>query len=306
MEEKSEANLRIRQPHFADGRWYSADASQLETDIQNYLNDSPPALASDTLLGLVAPHAGHFFSGHVAGAGFAALSPNSFDTVILLGPDHRGAAPGQISTIEVDMWRTPLGDIMVGWDVLEAIQTEIDLQLLSGDDEHSLEIELPFLQVILQQFNLVPLMMGSQSLKMCQQLADALVKATQHSASLSGQVEDATSTLVGGVEGGAGRTLFVASSDLSHFFDDDRARRLDETTLQFILNLDAAGLIQHIKTGQRRGDPFACGAGPIATVIMVAQALGATQAHLLKYATSADVHPDKSRVVGYAAVAISK
>ncbi len=214
----------------------------------------------------------------------ANLTPDAYTTLILLGPDHRGAAPGNTSTRDVDVWRTPLGDIPVAWDILEAIESEIDLMRLPQDDEHALEIELPFLQITLKHFNLVPLMMGSQSLQTCQQLATALVKAVQHQNDV----------------------LFIASSDLSHYFDDDTARQLDQTTLQFILNLDADGLLQHIEAGRYRGEPLACGGGPMATIIYAAQALGANNAHLLKYATSADVYPDKERVVGYAAVAISR
>jgi len=275
--------LKIRQPRFADNQWYSSGEAQLETEIQGYLSDASPEPDLGTLLGLVAPHAGLFFSGHVAGTAFANLGPNKFDTVILIGPDHRGTAPGQISTVQVDVWRTPLGDISVDWDILEAIQPDIDLKLVPTDDEHSLEIELPFLQMTVQEFKLVPLIMGNQSPQMCRQLGKALVKAIRSN----------------------GTTLLVASSDLSHFYDDDTARRLDKTTLQFVLNLDGDGLIEHIEAGRRRGEPLACGAGPIATIIHAAKALGATRAHLLKYATSADVYPSKDSVVGYAAIAIS-
>jgi hypothetical protein len=102
------------------------------------------------------------------------------------------------------------------------------------------------------------------------------------------------------------RILLVASSDLSHYFDDSTARQLDQTTLQFILNLDADGLVHHVEAGRRRGEPYACGAGPIAAIIHAAVGLGANQATLRKYATSADVYPHKDRVVGYAAVAFSK
>ncbi len=204
----------------------------------------------------------------------------------MIGPDHRGAAPGSISTPHVDLWRTPLGDVPVDWPMLAAIQTKFNLTLLAKDEEHALEVELPFLQVTLKEFKLVPLMMGDQSPETCRHLGAALVEAI--TALNPGQI------------------LLVASSDLSHYFDDTTARHLDEITLQFILNLDADGLIQHVIAGRRQGRPFACGAGPIATIIHAAKTLGATQAHLLKYATSADAHPRKDRVVGYAAVAISR
>jgi hypothetical protein len=132
-------------------------------------------------------------------------------------------------------------------------------------------------------------MMGDQSLETCRRLAEALVKIT--------------SPLLQG-EGVGVRFLLVASSDLSHYFDDDTARQLDQTTLQFILKLDADGLVQHVEAGRRQGQPYACGAGAMATVIHAAKSWGATQASLRKYATSGDVSPHRERVVGYAAVVI--
>lgn len=280
----------VRRPHFADDMWYSSSAGELQADLQNYLNAPIPRPGG--LLGLIAPHAGYFYSGHVAGAAFAGLTPGLVDTVILIGPDHRGAAPGAISTVQADAWRTPLGDIPVNWDMLARLQAQIPLTLLPHDDEHSLEVELPFLQATLREFSLVPLMMGDQSLETCHRLGEALVQTISPPALPS--------------EGGGirGEVLFVASSDLSHYFDDETARQLDQTTLQFILNLDAEGLIQHVEAGRRRGQPYACGAGPIAAVIRAAKGLGATRASLRKYATSGDVSPHKGRVVGYAAVSI--
>jgi hypothetical protein len=261
--------------------WYSANPTQLATDVQTYLADPPTTINKP--IGLVAPHAGYFFSGHVAGATFGGLSPNSFDTVILIGPDHRGAAPHHVSTPDAKIWRTPLGDIPVDWDILNQIHGQMNLTLLPTDEEHSLEVELPFLQTTLKQFNLVPLMMGDQSLPTCQKLSQALVSAI-----------------------GSNSALLVASSDFSHFFNDTTARQLDEETIQFTLNLDAPGLIRHVEAGRAKRQPLACGSGPIATVMLAAQLLGATQANLLKYATSADVHPDKSRVVGYAALSFTR
>lgn len=281
----SAAPARLRRPHFADDQWYSSDSTRLKQEIQGYLADTPSR--PNGLLGLIAPHAGYLFSGTVAGAAFAQLTPGAFETVILIGPDHRGAAPGAVSTVQVDAWRTPLGDIPVNWGLLQAIQAELSLTLLSGDDEHCLEVQLPFLQVTLQSFQLIPLMMGDQSPETCRRLGTALVNALAEEAS-------------------EGTVLLVASSDLSHYFDDETARRLDQTTVDFILKLDADGLARYIEAGRRQQQPFACGAGPIAAVIYAATTLGATRASLLKYATSADASARKDRVVGYAAVAISQ
>jgi AmmeMemoRadiSam system protein B len=281
----SASELKLRQPRFADDLWYSADSAQLQADLQSYFAGALPGPAG--LIGLIAPHAGYYYSGHVAGAAFAGLAPHTFETVILMGPDHHGAAPGAVSTLPADTWRTPLGDVPVDQEFLQAIQAEFPLVILPADEEHALEVELPFLQTRLQQFNLVPLMMNDQSPETCRRLAGALVKVIHN-------------------QPASEKVLLVASSDLSHYFDDNTARHLDQATLDFILNLDAAGLIRHVEAGRRQGRPFACGAGPIAVVIYAATALGATGASLLKYATSADAHPRKDRVVGYAAVAISK
>lgn len=276
----------VRPPRFADDRWYSSNGDQLRAEVQTYFAGTPASPAG--LMGLIAPHAGYFFSGHVAGAAFAGLTPGAFDTVILIGPDHRGAAIGSIATPNAATWRTPLGDIPVDWDILQALHAEIGLTFLPDEEEHSLEVELPFLQMALERFQLIPLMMGDQSLTVCRRLGEALAKIVPLF-----------------LEEGR-KVLFVASSDLSHYFDDNTARRLDQTTLQFILKLDAAGLLEHVTQGRRQGQPLACGAGPIVVVIQAAAALGATEATLLKYATSADAYPQRDRVVGYAAVAISR
>ncbi|RMF02281.1 MAG: AmmeMemoRadiSam system protein B, partial [Chloroflexi bacterium] len=121
------AKTRIRQPRFADNMWYSANADTLKARITNYLADPPLQLDPESVLGVVAPHAGHRFSGHVAGAGFANLPSGLVDTVILLGPDHRGAAPGRTSTPAVEMWHTPLGNIPVAWELLDIIKKEVGL-----------------------------------------------------------------------------------------------------------------------------------------------------------------------------------
>ena len=279
------SELRVRQPQFADGMWYSATATQLETEVQGYLDDAPAGMELGEIVGLVTPHAGLRFSGHVAGASVAQLT-GTYDNVVLIGPDHRGAAFGQVATPDVDAWLTPLGDTPVNRDFLQALQDEFPLHFLGADHEHSLEIELPFLQMKLHNFNLIPLMMGSQTPSTCRQLGRALAEVIQSNR--------------------FGKVLLVASSDLSHFFDDDTARQLDHETIQFMLDMDGDSLADHAELGRSQNKPLACGAGPVATVIHTAQALGATQATLIKYATSADVHPDKSRVVGYAAVVFSK
>ncbi len=270
---------RLRKPCFADNMWYSSKKSQLQHDIQTYLDQATSKPNTEGLIGLVSPHAGHLFSGHVAANAYSGLAPGDFETVILIGVDHHGAGMGQICTLQVDAWHTPLGDIPVDWEMLQAIRQEVKIDLLENDNEHCLEIQLPFLQMTLQQFKLVPLMMSISSLYTCQHLGEVLAKVIP------------------------AKTLLIASSDLSHFFNDTTARRLDEATLQFVLNLDEVGFIQHDQTALSS----VCGVGAVTTVIYTSKLLGANQTKLLKYATSADVQPhNKERVVGYAAVALTK
>ncbi len=278
-------DAHIRHPRFADNQWYQADPARLKAALKKYLVAGPPPFQPDDLLGLVVPHAGHRFSGHVAGAAFATLAGSRVNSVLLLGPDHRGAAPGRTSAPAANLWRTPLGDVPVAWELLDPIKRDIRLALLPDDDEHSLEIELPFLQKMLGPFRLAPLIMGDQSFQTCRQLSTFLVSAARQA---------------------TGTPLFVASSDLSHFMDDTTARQLDRQTINLILDFDAQRFAGQASTARLHGQPLACGVGPIATVMLAARALGATRAHLLQYATSADVSGDTRRVVGYAAIAFTK
>jgi AmmeMemoRadiSam system protein B len=280
------SKAKVRLPRFADNKWYPALADDLHAALDEYLAVQPVDFLPQHIIGLLAPHAGHRFSGHVAGAAFAHLHTGKFDIVVLLGPDHRGAAPGRLSTPAVNLWRTPLGDVPVAWELLDEVHRQIPLVFLNDDQEHALEIELPFIQKTLDRFRLLPLIMGEQSFQSAQQLSAVLAQVI-HQAKL--------------------RPLFVASSDLSHFFDDATARKLDEKTLQFLKEQNPRGFANHIAAGKMHGQPLACGAGPIITVMQTSQAFGATQTRLLKYATSADaaIYPDSGRVVGYAAAAFT-
>jgi AmmeMemoRadiSam system protein B len=148
-----------------------------------------------------------------------------------------------------------------------------------GDSEHSLEVQLPFLQIALGEFKLVPIMMGETS------------PAASRALGL------AVADLVGDRQ-----ALLVASTDLSHYYAYDQAKRLDEHTLKYIVDFDPEGLAQ----AQARDEAHACGGGPVAAVMIASRELGADQAHLVKYANSGDVWEDKGQVVGYAAVVLTR
>jgi AmmeMemoRadiSam system protein B len=272
------ARASVRPPVCADDRWYAASPGTLRSDVSSYIDDAPVLDFPGKVMGLIAPHAGYFFSGHVAGASFRQVRGDDYDTVVLIGPDHRGAASGGLAVADFDAWRTPLGDVTVDRELVAALNDRLRLNYIVHDSEHSLEVQLPFLQTALAEFKLVPIMMGDQSSELCRELGLAVADAVR------------------------GRNaLLVASTDLSHYYPYDAATQLDEGTLNYVLNFDPEGLIQALA----QGEAHACGGGPVAAVMLAARELGATQAHLVKYANSGDVWEDKSRVVGYAAVVLS-
>jgi AmmeMemoRadiSam system protein B len=268
----------IRPPIYADDRWYPASPEALSREVSNYIESAPTPDLPGEVVGLVAPHAGYFFSGHVAGASYRQVLGNSYDTVVLVGPDHRGIAFGSLAFSDFDAWHTPLGDVPIDLEMVAFLDERLSLRHIGRDVEHSLEVQIPFLQTALRDFKLVPIMMGDQSTATCRELGLAVAEAI-----------------------GDRRTLLVASTDLSHHYQYDRAKRLDEHTLEYVLGFDPEGLAEALS----RNDAHACGGSPVAAVMIAARELGATHAHLVKYANSGDVWEDKSQVVGYAAVALT-
>jgi hypothetical protein len=273
------AKSSIRPPICADDRWYPSRAAALRDEVSGYIERAPALDLPGKVVGLIAPHAGYFFSGHVAGAGYRQAQGGGYDTVVLVGPDHTGVTLGGLAFADFDAWRTPLGDVPVDRELIAALEKRLRLRHIGRDSEHSLEVQLPFLQTALSDFKLVPIMMGDQLSATCREVGLAIAD---------------------GVRGR--QALLVASTDLSHYQPDAVARKLDQRTLQYVLDFDPDGLAEALA----RGEASACGGGPVAAVMFAARELGATQAHLVKYATSGDVWEDRSRVVGYAAVALTK
>jgi hypothetical protein len=260
---------------YADDRWYPSSPAPLRREVSDYIESAPALDLPGEVIGLVAPHAGYFFSGHVAGASYHQVQGKHYDTVVLVGPDHQGLAYGALAFADFDGWRTPLGEVPVDMGLIGVLDRRLNLHHLTRDTEHSLELQLPFLQTALGEFTLVPILMGDQSPAACRELGQGIAGAV-----------------------GDRQVLLVASTDLSHYHSYQDARQLDEMTLDYVLNFDPEGLVLALA----RGTAQACGGGPVAAVMFAARALGANLAHLVKYSNSGDVWEDKSRVVGYAAV----
>jgi len=258
------------------GTWYPGNAKQLRAMIDEFLNNVPPQKLDGDLVGLIAPHAGYIYSGQVAAYAYAQLRGKPFSRVVIVSPVHR-IYPGRFAVTDKAFYETPFGLVPVDNELLQKVEQSIKLNRVSQDMEHSLEIQLPFLQHVLGDFALTPIMMGEQDWESALELGQALAKAI-----------------------GKEPILLVASTDLSHFHRYEIAVRLDQLVLDHITAYDPEGLARTLAMQKAE----ACGGGPVMAVMVAAQQLGANRAVLLKYMNSGDVTGDRSSVVGYAAVAL--
>jgi hypothetical protein len=268
----------IREPAVA-GSFYPNDPVVLKKQIRNFLNNVPAEKIEGKIIALISPHAGYMYSGQVAAFGYKLLEGSDFNRVIVIAPSHRAHFHGA-SVYNKTGYKTPLGTVPVDRDLCNRTIAQngmISYYPQAHTQEHSLEVQVPFLQVVLKEFKLVPIVMGSQDIDTCRVLSEAIVNATKDE-----------------------RTLIIASSDLSHFHRYDRAVSLDKIVLSHIDKLDANGLEQDLKNGRCE----ACGGGPIVTSILISEKLGANKAKVLNYANSGDVTGDKSGVVGYASAVL--
>jgi len=261
------------------GSWYPGDARQLEAMIEGFLSEVPEQPLQGELVGLVAPHAGYVYSGQVAAYAYAQLRERAFSRVVVVSPMHR-VYSGRFAVTNKAYYETPLGLVPVDQDMVRSIERHVRLNRTSSDMEHSLEIQLPFLQHILGDLRLTPIMMGDQDWSSITALGQALYE------SIAGS--------------GNGQVLLVASTDLSHFHPYDVARQLDRRVIDHITAYDPEGLASALA----RHECEACGGGPVAAVMVAAQHLGANHAVLLQYMNSGDVTGDRSSVVGYASAAL--
>ena len=260
---------RDRQPAVA-GMFYPAYPDELSEQIDSFLRNANPPTIHGQILALVSPHAGYVYSGQVAAYGYKTVMGKSYDLVVVISPSHRAYFKGA-SVYAVGNYITPLGIAEVDREACAALMAQdptIQFHPQVHEQEHALEVQIPFLQRALKDFKLLPIVMGNQDYSTCERLKDALLKVVKGK-----------------------NVLIVASSDLSHYHPDETARRIDARTLETALALDAAGLLQQ----------EACGRHPWAALTAVAASRG-WRPELLAYATSGDTSGDRSRVVGYAAL----
>ncbi len=270
------AGQGIRDPVWA-GRFYEADPGRLGAGIDLYLRDADPAPRGE-IIALIAPHAGYIYSGRTAAIAYGLIKDGPFDTVIILGPSHRVGFRGCSIYIKGG-FRTPLGTALVD----EALAA--DLARRSGfgfipeahAEEHSIEVQVPFIQKVLPAAKIVPIVIGVPEKRTVESLASALASAC------SGK-----------------RALVVASTDMSHFLTKAGANELDAGTIELIKGLKAETIIRKMEGREN----ILCGGAAVAAAMIYAGKRGPFRAEILDYADSAAASGDASRVVGYVSAAL--
>ena len=261
------------------GSWYPGNASRLQQEVQAYLSQASVVDFKGQLIALISPHAGYRYSGKVAAYAYKTLEMHKFDTVVVIAPSHRAYFKG-VSVYDRGGYRTPLGVVPLDRELVAALkqrESRISYIAKAHSAEHSLEIQLPFIQVVMPESRLVPLVMGDQSFDTCQWLAQALAHCIRDKS-----------------------VVVVASSDLSHFHPYNEAKRLDQVVVDRVNEFDPRGLSNDLAGGKCE----ACGGGPMVTAMLLARELGANKSRVLHYANSGDVTGDHSGVVGYMAAAL--
>ncbi|HEC94831.1 MAG TPA: MEMO1 family protein [Thermoplasmatales archaeon] len=289
----------MRKPVVA-GQFYSASSSRLKAEIEEcFLDARGPGKLPEIgkkdggLKGVVVPHAGYLYSGAIAAHSYQAIAENGFaDTFVLIGPNHTGMGSG-VSLFPTGEWETPFGKLPVEEAIVELLAGGIiDLDENAHRYEHSIEVQLPFLQYIAKKktFSIVPICMAMQDYETSLDVGKALAEVIKQYKK---------------------RTVIIASSDFSHVgFNyhqtpptskrvDEYAKEQDTLAIKEILRLDPKGLIEKVYSN----NISMCGYGCVAAMLVAATGLGADKATLLKYGTSYEVMPSSS-CVGYGAVAV--
>jgi hypothetical protein len=265
----------LRLPAVA-GRFYPAEHDELARQVESFIHSEEPAEKIHAL-GCLVPHAGYMYSGHVAGAVYARLKlPRRF---LILGPRHfpQGEA---LAILSEGAWQTPLGQAQIDSELAAKLRHEFPLlreDSVAHHTEHSLEVQIPFLQVLARNFRFVPIALGTTRFSSLEELGRAIAGV------LAKEKEE---------------TLIVASSDMNHYESDRITRVKDKKAVDKLLALDARGLYETVRS---EGISM-CGYGPAVVMLTAVKALGATRAELVRYATSGDVSGDFDEVVGYAGI----
>ncbi len=268
----------MKRKPFVAGQFYPGRARELRDMIAGMVD---PGAAKDKAIAVMSPHAGYIYSGPVAGAVFSSVDlPETF---IVLGPAHRPIR--SVFAIQGEgSWSTPLGETAIAADLAAAIRSHSPLIEENAADhlmEHSLEVQIPFIQYFRPGASIVPIGVSWEA-----GFRD---------------LEELGRALAAGIRDDPRDVLIVASTDMSHYVSRETAREMDGLAIDRILALDGRGLYETV----RRNNISMCGFKPVAAALVAAKALGARKGELVRYATSGDVTGDDREVVGYAGIKIS-
>lgn len=259
----------MRSPVVA-GQFYPSDENELRSNIGEFIAERE----EKPVKGAIVPHAGYMFSGRTAAQVYANL-PKA-ETYIFIGPNHAGI--GSAIAASNQNWRTPLGSVRVDEQFVDELPRRIiDFDEYAHTYEHSIEVQLPFLQFLFEDFKIVPICMGLQDEITAEETSSELLEA------ISRTKRD---------------VIVIASSDFTHYEPDATAREVDHHVIQAILNLDIDGFYRIL----REKNASVCGYGPIAVMMHVMDESGVRNTELVDYKTSGDIIGDRSRVVGYAGI----
>ncbi|MGE5806900.1 MAG: AmmeMemoRadiSam system protein B [Ignavibacteria bacterium] len=268
---------KIRKPAVA-GMFYPSNPEKLKREIDLLLEVSPAEIKINDLLGIISPHAGYIYSGRTAAYGFNLLKDKVFKTVIIISPSHREYFPG-VSVYDGSGFETPLGIAEVDEAVSERLtdKSKVIFRGSAGqENEHAVEVQIPFLQVMLHNFRIVPVVMGDQGKMFVDDLAEKLSRVADEN------------------------TLIVASSDLSHYYTESTAEIMDSVVENRVRAFEIAELEEDFNSGRCE----ACGAGPILALLKCARLKNKRKAYILHRNNSGETSGDYMKVVGYLSAAV--
>ncbi|MCW4042479.1 MAG: AmmeMemoRadiSam system protein B [Candidatus Bathyarchaeota archaeon] len=281
--------MKIRKPAQA-GMFYAGSAASLKKELENCFKHklgpgklpNGESISQNRIVTLVCPHAGYMYSGPVAATSYYELARyKTPDNIVIIGPNHTGMGSA-ISLMNRGTWSTPLGEIQINTDLADSIienSTIVDTEEEAHIYEHSIEVQLPFLQYLYgNNFSFVPICMMMQDLETSRELGEAIHKASN------------------GIS-----TIIIASTDMTHYEPHSVATEKDMNAIRAIENLDENKLDEFVHSNSIS----MCGIGPVISSIVYSKKVGAINAKLLSYKTSGDISGDLSSVVGYAAISVT-
>jgi len=262
------------------GTWYPQDPAELLQSINCFFEQVKSTPIQNNVYGLISPHAGHYFSGLTAATGYSNI-PEEVDLVVIISPAHK-FLPGKYNITDCSFYSTPLGKIAVDSKIVELLSQIVPLTTIKKDTEHAIEIHLPFLQTCLDDFTLLPIMIGHDDIFDCEDIISALLKICDNR-----------------------KVMYIASSDLYHIDDYQEVHDSDNELMEALENLHVKQLYDILN----RPNCSVCGKLAIMIVIEICLRLGADTLSILDHRTSGDITQNKQAgvyTVGYLSAAISK